>query len=92
MPSHGRIARRNHIAHRNYEEMGTDMSENDQAGTSDLEEAAKEGPLPGVEEADAAEEEGRDTSEIPGSDPDPDSAQNKDAPAGGVVMGAVNQH
>ena len=77
---------------RNNDEMSIDMSENDETGTSSLEEAAEEGRLPGVEQADAAESEGRDTSETPGSDLDADSEQNKDAPAGGVVMGAVNQH
>lgn len=69
------------------------MSENDNTGTGDLEQAADEGPLPGVEEADAAEEEGRDNSETPESAAiDAGSGEGTDAPAGGVVMGAINQH
>ena len=83
MPSHGDIARRDH------DEMGIKMSENDESGTGKLEEAADEGRLPGVEEVDAAEEEGRDTSETPGSSGADDDGE---TPSGGVVMGAVNQH
>lgn len=77
---------------------GDAMSENDNSGTGDLERAAADGPLPGVEQADAAEEEGRDNSATPdsagagaGSATD-DGDDDGDAPAGGVVMGAVNQH
>lgn len=76
------------------------MSENDNSGTGDLERAADDGPLPGVEQADAAEEEGRDNSETPdsaglgtgGGDDGDGGDDDGDAPAGGVVMGAVNQH
>jgi len=76
------------------------MSENDDNGR-DLEDAAAEGPLPGVEEADAAEEAGRDPSGTPDSSEAPDSETHDsatdgqvddDEPAGGVVMGAINQH
>ncbi|HEX8303651.1 MAG TPA: hypothetical protein VF612_02150 [Jatrophihabitans sp.] len=66
------------------------MSENNDTGTGELEEAAREGTLPGVEEADAAAEEGRDTSATP--DDEGDGQTDDDAPAGGVVMGAINQH
>ena len=64
------------------------MSENNDTG--ELEEAAAEGPLPGAEEAEAAAEEGRDTSETPDSAGDGQTDDN--AAAGGVVMGAINQH
>jgi hypothetical protein len=68
--------------------------------TGDLEEAAAEGPLPGAEEAEAAAEDGRDpsgqdsASRDPDADPDAseDGQTDDDAPAGGVVMGAINQH
>lgn len=83
MPSHGQVARHNR------EEMGNNMSENDETGTSKLEEAADEGRLPGVEQADAAEEEGRDASEAPTSS---NAADDGETPAGGVVAGAVQQH
>jgi hypothetical protein len=66
------------------------MSENDDTGTGSVEEAADEGRLPGVEEADAAAEEGRDTSETP--DSEGDGQTDDDAPAGGIVMGGINQH
>jgi hypothetical protein len=67
------------------------MSEtHDTAPSGDVEEAAQDGPLPGVEEAEAAAEEGRDTSETP--DDAGDGQTDDDAPAGGVVMGAINQH
>jgi hypothetical protein len=67
------------------------MSQTDDTGTNDdIEEAAAEGPLPGVEEADDAAEAGRDTSETP--DSEADGQTDDDAPAGGVVMGAINQH
>jgi len=70
------------------------MSENDNTGTGDLEQAAEEGPLPGVEEAEAAEADGRDTSETPDSAAVEAGADDDggDEPAGGVVMGAINQH
>jgi hypothetical protein len=61
------------------------MSENDDTGR-DIEDAAAEGALPGVEAADTAEEDGRDPS---GTE---DAVTDDDAPAGGVVMGAINQH
>jgi hypothetical protein len=75
------------------------MSENDDNGR-DLEDAAAEGQLPGVEAADTAEEEGRDPSGTDDAttdgqtmnDPSTDGQTDDDAPAGGVVMGAVNQH
>jgi hypothetical protein len=67
------------------------MSEIDDTDTNgDLEDAAAEGPLPGVEEADDAAEAGRDTSATP--DDEGDGQTDDDAPAGGVVMGAINQH
>ena len=74
------------------------MSENKDTG--DLEEAAADGPLPGAEEAEAAAEDGRDpsgqdsASRDPGTEPDSseDGQPDDDAPAGGVVMGAINQH
>ncbi|MDQ1741577.1 MAG: hypothetical protein QOE53_3229 [Pseudonocardiales bacterium] len=66
------------------------MSENNDTGTSELEEAAREGTLPGVDEAEAAAEAGRDTSATP--DSEGDGQTDDDAPAGGVVMGAINQH
>lgn len=70
------------------------MSGNDQNGDDqNLEEAASAGPLPGVEEADAAEEAGRDNSETADQDGTArDGTADDDAPAGGVVMGAINQH
>ena len=84
------------------------MSDNDQSGADrTLEDAADEGQLPGLNEADLAEREGRDTSDTgdggsAGGDPAMDgSAEDSatrdgtaddDAPAGGVVMGAINQH
>ncbi|HEX8094170.1 hypothetical protein [Jatrophihabitans sp.] len=69
------------------------MSENDDTGTGDLEQAADEGRLPGVEQADAAEEDGRDNSETPDSAAVQAGADDGgDEPAGGVVMGAINQH
>lgn len=70
------------------------MSGNDQNGDDqNLEEAASAGPLPGVEEADLAEEEGRDDSETAEQDGTArDGTADDDAPAGGVVMGAINQH
>ena len=75
------------------------MSENDDNGR-DLEDAAAEGPLPGVEAADTAEEEGRDPSGTEDAvtdgqstdDTATDGQTDDDAPAGGVVMGAINQH
>ncbi|HEY4594726.1 MAG TPA: hypothetical protein VIJ61_20070 [Thermoanaerobaculia bacterium] len=75
------------------ESHGTDTGGN-------VEEAAQEGPLPGVEETEAAAEEGRDpsgedpTSRDPSAVPDSseDGQTDDDAPAGGVVMGAINQH
>ncbi|MEO7263113.1 MAG: hypothetical protein ABI047_17950 [Jatrophihabitantaceae bacterium] len=67
------------------------MRENDQTGgDQDLEEAAEAGPLPGLDEAELAEREGRDTSDTP--DDEADGQVDDDAPAGGVVMGAINQH
>ena len=67
------------------------MSEsNDTGANGDVEEAAQDGPLPGAEEAEAAAAEGRDTSETP--DSAGDGQTDDDAPAGGVVMGAINQH
>ncbi|HEY0167423.1 MAG TPA: hypothetical protein VGB75_10315 [Jatrophihabitans sp.] len=67
------------------------MSEHDQNGDDhNLEEAASEGRLPGLEEAELAEREGRDVSETP--DTEVDGTADDDAPAGGVVMGAINQH
>jgi hypothetical protein len=76
------------------------MSANDDNGR-DLEDAAAEGQLPGVEAADTAEEEGRDPSGTDDAMTDDgqstddtanDGQTDDDAPAGGVVMGAVNQH
>jgi hypothetical protein len=75
------------------------MSENDDNGR-DLEDAAAEGQLPGVEASDTAEEEGRDPSGTDDAttdgqaagDTSTDGQADDDAPAGGVVMGAVNQH
>ncbi|MEO6502912.1 MAG: hypothetical protein ABIQ09_13500 [Jatrophihabitantaceae bacterium] len=71
-----------------------DMSDNEQnGGDQSLEEAASEGPLPGVEEADLAEDEGRDDSKTAEEDGSAlDGTADDDAPAGGVVMGAINQH
>ncbi|HEX8767499.1 MAG TPA: hypothetical protein VF714_03970 [Jatrophihabitans sp.] len=67
------------------------MSQNDDTGANgDIEAAAEAGPLPGAQEAEAAAEAGRDTSETP--DSAADGQTDDDAPAGGVVMGAVNQH
>ena len=77
------------------------MSESHDTDTSgNVEEAAQEGPLPGVEETEAAAEDGRDpsgedsASRDPDADPDAseDGQTDDDAPAGGVVMGAINQH
>jgi hypothetical protein len=70
------------------------MSDNDQTGKDQsLEEAASEGQLPGVAEADAAEEEGRDNSQSAEEDGTArDGTADDDAAAGGVVMGAINQH
>jgi hypothetical protein len=75
------------------------MSENDDNGR-DLEDAAAEGRLPGVEAADAAEEDGRDPSGTEDAltdgqatgDTSTDGQTDDDAAAGGVVMGAINQH
>ncbi len=68
---------------------GNDQNDNDQS----LEEAASEGRLPGVEEADLAEEEGREDSKTADEDGTArDGTADDDAPAGGVVMGAINQH
>jgi hypothetical protein len=75
------------------------MSQNDDTGR-DLEDAAAEGPLPGVEALDKAEDEGRDPSGTEDAmtdgqatgDTAMDGQTDDDAPAGGVVMGAVNQH
>ncbi|MBV9822839.1 MAG: hypothetical protein JO144_11420 [Actinobacteria bacterium] len=74
------------------------MTENHETGK--LEEAAAEGPLPGAEEAEAAAEDGRDPSNLDSASRDPDAARDTsedgqtddDAPAGGVVTGAINQH
>ncbi len=74
------------------------MSENKDTG--ELEEAAAEGPLPGVEEAEDAAEDGRDPSGRDSASRDPsadadsseDGQTDDDAAAGGVVMGAINQH
>lgn len=68
--------------------------------TGKLEEAAAQGPLPGVEEAEAAAEDGRDPSGQDSASRDPaadrdtseDGQTDDDAPAGGVVYGAINQH
>jgi hypothetical protein len=89
------------------------MSQNDDNGANnDLEDAASQGPLPGVEEADLAEREGRDASEAPdddgtgetgsgetgpgthgpGTNGSAEDGSDDDSPAGGVVMGAINQH
>jgi hypothetical protein len=51
-----------------------------------LEEAAQDGPLPGIDEVDKAEQEGRDDSRTG------DAVGNDDTPPGGIVAGAVNQH
>jgi hypothetical protein len=75
------------------------MSENDDNGR-DLEDAAAEGQLPGVEATDTAEEDGRDPSGTDDAmtdgqsthDTATDGQTDDDAPAGGVVMGAINQH
>lgn len=74
------------------------MSEHDETGK--LEEAAAEGPLPGAEEAEDAAEDGRDPSGQEPANRDPQAARDTsedgqtddDAPAGGVVSGAINQH
>jgi hypothetical protein len=66
----------------------------------DVEKAAQQGPLPGVEETEAAAAEGRDPSGEDAASRDPSAASDTsedgqtddDAPAGGVVMGAINQH
>ncbi len=62
------------------------MSEDHDTSKGDLEDAAAEGPLPGVAEQDRAEQEGREDSHVPGSDDEDDD------PGSGVIMGAVNQH
>ena len=66
------------------------MTENNDTGDGKLEEAASEGSLPGVDEAEEAAREGEDNSDT--SDSAEDGQTDDDAPAGGVVMGAVNQH
>ena len=77
------------------------MSEShDTDSSGSVEEAAEKGPLPGVEAADVAAEDGRDpsgqdsASRDPSADPDTseDGQPDDDDPAGGVVMGAINQH
>jgi|GEM_PF-4920283 len=68
--------------------------------SGNVEEAAQEGPLPGVEAAEAAAEDGRDPSGEDSASRDPSAAPDSsedgqtddDEPAGGVVMGAINQH
>jgi len=75
------------------------MTEQNDHGRT-LEDAAAEGRLPGVEAADRAEEEGRDPSGTDDSvtdgqateDTATDGQTDDDAPAGGVVMGGINQH
>ncbi|MDT0261186.1 hypothetical protein [Jatrophihabitans lederbergiae] len=60
-----------------------------------VEEAAQEGPLPGVGNIDRAEEEGREDSAVPGND---DASTNgpgtdddaEDIAAGGVILGAIH--
>lgn len=56
-----------------------------------VEEAAQEGPLPGVGNIDRAEEEGREDSAVPGND---DAGTNdddaEDIAAGGVILGAIH--
>lgn len=55
-----------------------------------VEEAAQEGPLPGVGNIDRAEEEGREDSSGPGND-DPATDDNaEDIAAGGAILGAIH--
>lgn len=61
-------------------------SEHATAHGESLEEAAEEGPLPGIEEIDEATKVARDDSET--ADPDDEA----DAAGGGVIVGGINSH
>lgn len=75
------------------------MTENDNtardAQHGSVEEAAENGPLPGIHNIDQAEEEGREDSSVPasddaatdGSEPGDDA---EDIAAGGAILGAVH--
>lgn len=60
-----------------------------------VEEAAQEGPLPGIDNLDQAEEEGREDSSVPasgdaGTDGPGTGDDAEDIAAGGVIPGAVH--
>ena len=56
-------------------------------GSADLEEAAKDGPLPGTEHIDEAADTGRDTPEAD----DPGDNATTDPIAGGGILGGISQ-
>ncbi len=62
------------------------MPVDDEAADRTLEEAAAAGPLPGVEDEDAAEEAGRDDSETADADSEADDA------ADDIIPGAISHH
>lgn len=72
----------------------TDSDTTPEAGTAaggvrgdSLEAAAEQGPLPGIEQADKAEREGRDNSTMADA---PDAGETA-AAAGGVILGGISQ-
>lgn len=55
-----------------------------------VEEAAQEGPLPGIENLDQAEEEGREDSSVPASGDAGTGDDAEDIAAGGAILGAIH--
>jgi hypothetical protein len=70
------------------------MTENDNTARNSqqesVEEAAQEGPLPGVDNLDQAEEEGREDSSVQASGDAGTGDDAEDIAAGGVILGAIH--